>query len=425
MLNAKESKVCVVGAGMSGLTAMKALIDQGIDFEAFERRSDVGGLWRYSSNPDEFSVYDCCYTISCKHWTGYVDFPMPDAYPEYLHHTKMLEYFRNYAQAHRLLRHITFGVSVENIARHGDDWHVRLSNGEIRHYSHVIVATGQFGYPVTPHYPGTFHGKSCHSGAYKRAEDFTGLRTLVVGLGNSGCDIAADISRVASRTYLSTRESAHVIPKYVFGLPFLHFGYALRLPIVLLQVMLQIVAWLGRGSLSGYRFPAPTRRPLLKNPTISSQLLDRVGHGAIIMKPAVERFTTGGAVLADGTELELDAVVFCTGFEIRFPFFDESMISYRREKFRNYGLMVNLDHPNLFFIGLFNPLGTYAPIAERQARWAARLISGALRLPSRAKMERWYERHQRKMSRRFNDYENPLINVDFFAFARELDGWLK
>lgn len=421
----QTKKVCVVGAGMSGLAAMKALQDQGIPFEAFERRSDLGGLWRYSSNPDEFSVYDCCYTISCKHWTAYGDFPMPESYPEYLHHTKMLEYFRSYANTHNLPRHISFGVSVENVTRHAEDWSVRLSTGETRRYSHVIVATGQFGYPVTPPYSGTFQGKSIHSAAYKRAEDFTGLRTLVVGLGNSGCDIAADISRVASHTYLSTRESAHVIPKYVFGLPFLHFGFALRFPIALLQMMVRIVAWLGRGSLGSYRFPAPKRRPLLKNPTISSQLLDRVGHGAIEMKPAVERLTPRGVLLADGTELELDAIVYCTGFEIRFPFFDESMISYRRDKFRNYGLMVNLDYPNLFFIGLFNPLGTYAPIAERQARWAARLISGSLRVPSRAKMERWYARHLRQMSRRFGDYENALINVDYFSFARELDGWLK
>ena len=208
----RSHKFCIVGAGSSGLAAVRALMAAGIPCDCLEREDDVGGNWYYGR--PHSSVYASTHTISSKRLTEYVDFPMPKEYPAYPHHRQVWEYLKSYARHLGLYEHIELNCTIANITYEGTGWVVRLANGAERRYRGIIVANGHNWDPRLPKYPGKFDGQVFHSSQYKTPDVLAGRRVLVVGAGNSGCDIAAESAQHAAQTWHSTRRGYHYLPKF-------------------------------------------------------------------------------------------------------------------------------------------------------------------------------------------------------------------
>ena len=211
------AEVCIVGGGPAGMAMARALLRQGVSFEVFERHDDVGGLWD-PENPGT-PVYQSAHFISSKTQSHYFDFPMPDDYPDYPSNRQILDYHRAFVDAHGLRDHVTLGVEVELAEPIASGWRVHLSTGETREYGHLVAANGTNWHAVMPEFEGQFDGEIRHAQTYYSPDEFKGRRVLIVGGGNSACDIACDAARTAEAAFISMRRGYHFIPKWIFAMP--------------------------------------------------------------------------------------------------------------------------------------------------------------------------------------------------------------
>jgi len=322
--------VCVIGAGASGLTALKNLKEYGFGVDCYERETSVGGAWNWRH--DRSPVYASTHLISSKPFTQYPDFPMPDTWPDYPHHSQLLSYLERYADHFALRPHVWFGTEVVRVEpADGDRWDVttRSTGGygaeRTSRYAAVVVANGHNWSPKLPAYEGMdeFRGPIIHASAYKDATQLRGKRVLVVGAGNTGCDIAVEAGQQALRCWHSTRRGYWYVPKYVFGRPADQVNdtvLALRLPLWLRQWLFHCTLKLTVGDLTRFGLPRPDHKAYETHPIANSQLVYHVGHGSISPVPDVARFHRLSVRLTDGQEIEPDLVVLATGYLPRFEF---------------------------------------------------------------------------------------------------------
>ena len=219
----KEKKVCVIGAGPSGITAARNLLEHSLDVTVYDYGNEVGGNLVFSEVSSHSSVFETTHIISSKSLSQYEDFPMPAHYPDYPSHEQLANYFQNYARHFNLYDHIQFNTLVERCERDAaKKWHVTTSKNAIKKteiFDALAVCNGHHWKPRYPEYSGTFTGKIMHSHDVKRFADFTGKRVLVIGGGNSACDVAVESSRFSNGTDISWRRGYWVIPKFIFGNP--------------------------------------------------------------------------------------------------------------------------------------------------------------------------------------------------------------
>ena len=417
---------CVVGAGTSGLTVIKNLVAAGLPVDCYEREADIGGNWLYGASAS--SVYRSTHLISSKKLTEYVDFPMPEDYPQFPSHQLVLDYLRDYASHFDLRRHIRFGTGVKRIDRHADGgWLVEASDGHRRRYRGVVIANGHNWDPNWPNFAGSFDGITLHSSEYKTPDVLEGRRVLVVGAGNSGCDIAVESAQHAARTHLSMRRGYHFLPKFFHGDPIDAVGERLlwcRIPLWLRRWLAAGMGWLVLGSPRAIGFPRPDHKLFETHPIINSQLVYFAGHGDVTIKSNIARLDGDGVVFADGSRESIDVIVYATGFNITIPFIDQSELNWRDGR---PDLYLNLMHPkcdDLFIAGLIQPDSGQWGLVDRQARLMASYICGldsndteALRLRDRKRNER------PDVSRgiRYVDSPRHRLEVEHFSYSRMLD----
>ena len=217
----KNQSVCVIGAGCSGLAAIKNLVQAGVDnIVCYEKSNQIGGNWVYTAQESHSSVCETTHIISSKKLSEYVDFPMPEDYPDYPSHKQILTYFQSYADHFGLQKYIQFNTAVEKVEKiENEKWKVKLSSGEEKKFDFLMVANGHHSVPRMPEFSGNFKGQILHSHQYKNNENYIGKRVLVIGAGNSGCDCAVEISRVADYVAISMRRPYYIIPKFLMGKP--------------------------------------------------------------------------------------------------------------------------------------------------------------------------------------------------------------
>ncbi len=175
------------------------------------------------------------------------------------------------------------------------------------------------------------------------------------------------------------------------------------------------------GDMTSYGLPKPDHKLLEAHPTVSSELLPRLGHGDITVKPNIDRFTGGrGIRFADGSEEEVDLVVYCTGYKITFPFLDETVFPVLDNRLPLYRRVVAPEQRGLYFIGFIQPLGPVMPIAEAQSEWVADLLQRRARVPSAEEMRAEIADYERKMGKRFVASKRHTIEVDFHPYLREI-----
>jgi dimethylaniline monooxygenase (N-oxide forming) len=418
-------RACVIGAGSSGIAVVKALADAKIAFDCFEKSDRVGGNWVFGNKNGMSSAYEGLYINTSRERMQYADYPMPKSYPDFPHHTQIAAYFDDYVNHFDLRRRITFETSVEHAELTSGDpqrWRVRLSNGEARTYDMLLVANGHHWDPLQPDppYPGTFDGRQLHAHEYRTKDELRGKRVVVVGMGNSAMDIAVESSEVAERTYLSARRGVYVFPKYLFGRPVDQLFTSALLPWAVRQRIGEALYKIAVGEMERYGLPKPDHRLGEAHPTISGRILDRLGHGAITPKPAIARLAGDRVELTDGTAVEADVIVWCTGYRVTFPFFDTSFVAARDNDLPLFFRVFHPKHTQLAFIGLLQPLGAIMPIAEAQGKWLARHLRGEYALPDEAAMNRQIEDDRHAMFARYVPSKRHMMQVDFDDYLREL-----
>jgi thioredoxin reductase len=349
-------RVCVIGAGPSGIASCQVLHARGIPFDCYEMGSGVGGNWRYDNDSGMSSAYRSLHANSSRRTLQYTALPMPDSYPDYPGHELITEYLDNFTDHFGFRQEIHFLTEVTGVeaASAGGGWDVTVRRRHLgaapvaagadrtRRYSAVLVANGHHWDPRYPELPGAsaFSGAQIHSRHYRTPDPFAGQRVLVLGLGNSACDIATECSRVAGRTLLAVRRGAHIVPKYLFGVPTDHLTL-MRLaglaPLALQSAAVALMVRVARGDVTRYGLPRPDHRILSAPPTVSDSLLSRLEHGDITVKPGIDRFDGDRVCFTDGSSEPVDVVIYCRATLPPQARMDREIAGYRAATFRRYG----------------------------------------------------------------------------------------
>lgn len=425
--------VCIIGAGSSGIAACQVLQQRGIEFDCYEAGTEVGGNWRYLNDNGVSSAYKSLHINTSREIMEYKSFPMRHDYPTYPNHVQIAQYFDRFVDHFGFRDRIQFKTEVVSVVPSDDGgWEVSVlrrggKRATKRRYSAVLVANGHHWDPRWPEpaFPGadTFSGEQVHSHYYKTFDGYEGRRVLVLGIGNSACDIAVETSKVAGQTFLAMRRGAHVVPKYIFGIPTDHLTTS---PLARLtagrfqRATAALVMRVARGDVTKYGLPKPDHRFGEAHPTISDELLVRLGHGDITVKPNIERLDGDTVHFTDGSSEKIDIIVYCTGYKITFPFFDASLIDPQDNETSLFHRVVDPDHPGLYFIGLVQPLGAIMPLAEAQSEWVADLLEGRATLPTNAEMQGEIVKYHRALAKRYVKSKRHTIQVDFLDHLAEL-----
>jgi cation diffusion facilitator CzcD-associated flavoprotein CzcO len=419
------SKYCIIGAGPSGLAAAKNLKQCHIPFDCFERDVDLGGVWNYGQASS--SAYQSLHLITSAATTEFADFPFPGDFPTFPSHRQVLAYLRSYAEHFDLYPDITFGTAVRRVEPVDGGWKVHVDgDGAARQYAGVIIANGHHWDPRVPELPGEFNGITMHSRQYKTPDVLRGRRVLVVGAGNSGCDIAVEAAQHADAVFLSMRRGYYFLPKLLFGRPTDLVGETmlrLRVPLWLRQLSTRLLLEVVVGTPEQYGVPKPDHRIFESHPTANSLLLYYVRHGEIQVKPDLEELCGDRVRFTDGSVEPVDVIVYATGYNLRFPFIDES---YLLDEVGQPRLFLNAFHPeldNLFVVGLLQPDSGAWPLADRQARLIACFLEALKDEPPAAS---WFQRVKAdtrvSLSGGIKFVKSPrhVLEVEHFTYRRRL-----
>jgi thioredoxin reductase len=418
-----NKRVCVIGAGPSGITAAKNLLDEGHDVVVYDLGSEVGGNWVFNESIGHSSVFETTHIISSRTLSEYADFPMPKDYPDYPSHKHLADYFKSYATHFNLYPFIQFNTLVKNcVMLDNGKWKVTTEKGgtdENKIFDALAVCNGHHWLPRIPSYPGVFNGEFIHSHEVKRFSRFAGKRVLVIGGGNSACDVAVESSRVASSVDISWRRGYWIAPKFMMGKPADVFSTKIHwLPRKLWQKISALSLYVRNGKNTDYGLPEPDGPLGSHHPTINEDLFFTIRHGKIKPRKDIERFDGNEVVFKDGSKGTYDIIVACTGYIISHPFFEKKLIDYTQGEVPLWLRMMHPTFKNLYFIGLFQPLGCIWPGSELQSKIMARELSGKWERPT--DIERKIDLELKHPD--FNQINTPrhTITVDFHRFKKRL-----
>jgi Flavin-binding monooxygenase-like len=412
-------KVCIIGGGPSGLTLGKEFNEVGIDYDLYESEADFGGVWNAAASSGR--VYKSAHLISSKSITQLVDYPMPEEYPHYPNHELVLAYWRDVAKKFKVYEKTTFNTTVTKLEPIDDSWNVKLSTGETKDYDLVFVCNGL---QRVPKYPGTdfkiFKGEVIHSKDYKSPEQVKNKRVLVMGAGNSGCDIVVDCVHHAREVFHSTRKGYHYQPKFIGGKPtadwMLSLGNKFSSKEEGVAYMKQVFKLAGFDG-TDYGLPEPEHPLDAAHPILNSHLLYHIGHGDILPKGDVASFENKTVKFKDGSAIEADLIIFATGYDRQFSFLDSNYLEWKNGIPDLFLHAVPRHCNNLIFIGFINSATGFGSAIKSSVNFSKEYIKAYY-----AKSAGYEEFISRKKTDKPNVGRNHYI--DSYRHQWEVDLWL-
>ncbi len=363
----RSDEMLVIGAGPVGLAMAKALKAHAIRYDHVEADEGVGGNWRHG-------VYDTVHIISSRRTTEFPDWPMPEDTPDFPSRWDMWRYLEGYAEHFGLTDRIRFSTRVIDVRPVEDNrWEVRFADGARARYKGVLVCNGHHWCRRMPDYPGEFTGELIHSKDYRRPEQLVGRRILVIGGGNSACDIVSEAARVGREAHLSLRRGYWFMPKTFFGVPTVELLHPL-LPVFAQRLLLKGLIRVAVGDYRRYGLPRPDHELFARHPTISTEILHYLKHGRIRPHPDVEHFAGRTVRFIDGTTVEVDMIVAATGYHVAYPFLPEPLRPVDGPVLKVYGGSMVPGYRHLYLIGWGQPRYGFGPLAGPAAELMARII---------------------------------------------------
>ena len=419
----ETDKVCIIGAGSSGLAAAKTFAERGIPFDCLEREDDIGGLWNETTSTGV--VYDTTYLVSSRKYTGFEDYPMPEDYPTYPSHREALAYLRDYAQNFGILDRIEFNTAVERVERIDEGWLVYIAGkARPRLYRALVIATGHHDIPRMPNIPGKFTGEIMHSRDYRSVKQLIDKRVVVVGAGNSACDIVVDATSVARSVYQSMRRGTYFVPKFMLGRPtdgIVNFCENMPMPRGLRNFIYTVWHKLMVGSNARYGLPEPEHRIMDTHPTMNTVLPQLAAHGRIGIKPEITELNGRIVRFADGTEVEADLLVYATGYKIALPLIDNHLIFDADGRPRLYFNVFHPEFDDLFAIGLIQANGSIWRVADDQSKLVASFLVALAEGHERASWFRALKAQgpDRSSSALYVQSERHRLEANYYAYRRK------
>jgi len=406
-------KICVVGGGPAGLTTTKTLIAAGHEVECIEMSPYIGGHWVLENPNGRSAAYRSLTTNTTKKMSRFSDYELPQHWPTYPSHTQMRQWLECYVDHFSFRECIQTNTEVvATQPRLGGGWAVTLlkagsEQSTVVEYDALVAASGSYWDYQIPQWPGSFDGSIIHAQDYidpHKPFAADGANVVVVGIGNTGCELACEIAQAgAASVQLSARSGTWVVPRLINGVPASDSSPMVH-PSDPIPALLRwtpsayrerLFEWLTGKKIKqmyGTRmarfqqlgFPPPPENPIFKRPTISDDILAYLECGAITAKPAIERLDGKNIVYSNGESVRADFILCATGYRLSFPYIDNSLIDTSTNDLNLFCGIVPPQCDDLFFIGVSRPLGSFWPLAEVQAQFVGELLAQRYQLPSAA-----------------------------------------
>ncbi|VDO39287.1 unnamed protein product, partial [Onchocerca flexuosa] len=390
-----------------------------------------------------------------KEMSAYSDFPPPVNFCNFMHHSKVLEYLKNYARINNLYQHICFNTTVEQVLRMGNFWEIKASNGDKKLFDYVMICTGHHGIPQYPQIPGTekFKGRILHSHEYRDYQGFEGKDIFIIGIGNSALDIASELSGVSKSVTVSTRRGSWIFNRVSQG----GIPYDLKMMTRLHNYLMNKLPWTVVNDFIEHRLQSlfklrldhdlyglrPNHRFLQQHPTINDDLPNLLCSGRIIITVRIFIFRihislshytsancSGGCRINPRNDCSSqrktsisDVIIFATGYTFGFPFlYPEFIIPLKinDHEVELYKYVFPLKYPTLAVIGLIQPIGSILPISEMQCRWVAAIFSGQIKLPFHGEMLADIKFKQAEIKKRYFKSNKHTVQVDYIKYMDEI-----
>ena len=425
------NRFALIGAGPMGLAAAKLLSQHGSAFQGFELNAGVGGLWDIDA--PRSTMYESAHLISSKKMTEFTDFPMREEVAEYPSHREMKRYFRDFAEHFELVQHYHFGAEVlscEPLGKPGEGWRITWRNDDGTHvetFAGLLIANGTLSTPNMPTFRGEFTGELIHAAQYRHPSQFDGKRVLIVGAGNSGCDIAVDAIHHGESCDLSMRRGYYFVPKYVFGKPADTLGGAIKLPMALKRIVDGAILKWFVGNPQKYGFPKPDYKLYESHPIVNSLVLYHAGHGDITIRPDIDRFEGKTVHFRDGTSQDYEMILAATGYKLDYPFIDKDLLNWQGDAPHLYLNCMHPERDDLFVLGMVEASGLGWQGRHEQAEMVVRYIEGLKAGTDGARelhdtKAKGFERATGGMN--YIDLPRMAYYVDKATYRKAVTGWI-
>ncbi|WKY09932.1 hypothetical protein Q1695_002356 [Nippostrongylus brasiliensis] len=423
-------KVCVIGAGVSGLPAIKSCMEQGLDVVCYEKTADLGGLWNYRPGQKDIGGTVMATTVvnTSKEMMAYSDFPPPEDWPNFMHHSKVNEYLHMYADNFNLKEKIRFNTAVKYVTESSGGFEVQLMNGDVNWFDKVMLCTGHHAEPLHPQLRDIekFKGRIMHAYDYTDTKGYEGKNVFLLGIGNSALDIAVDLAKITKSVTISTRRGTWIFNKTAAGgMPYdtlymtRYYDFMMgKVPwTVANDFMEHLVQQRMDHDVYGLR---PNHRFFQQHPTVNDALANLICSGYITIADDIDTFTEDKVIVKNGRSFDCDVLITCTGYTFGFPYLDKKIINIEHHEVPLYKFVFPPNNPNLAVIGMIQPIGSIVPISEMQTRWVTKVFLGELELPTKAEMRHDIEVKRQAMRRRYFKSEKHTIQVDYVKYMDEI-----